>query len=629
MKKSFVLSLAMIAAGVAAADVAVKGPDGRLEFRLRAENGVPEWSAAYDGRSVAEWSPLGLETEYGDFTKGVKLGEGKKRCFRDAYTLPQGKRSKVKVEMNMAVVPLLADNAKLGFEVCVGNNDLAFRYFVEKATTVRREATGFAFASGAKMFATQQSKPMTGFAQTKPSYEETYVYDAELGTKSGNGEGWTFPMLMRLPGDGGAKDLWALVSETGTDGNYCGCRLADWENGCFRIAFPMAGEARGKGAVEPKCAARTSTPWRTLTVGDSLAPIVETTIAYDIVKPVVPAPKKPYEFGRGSWSWIVWDDASMNAADQRKFIDLAAEMGWEHILIDAFWDRIPAEEFDALLAYAKERKVAVYLWYNSNGDWNDAPQTPKNRFNTRESTEKEMAWLESKGVRGVKVDFWGGDKQFVIAKYCELFEIANKHHIQVIVHGCTLPRGWERMYPNFVGAEALLASENAKFSDWGMGSTPQWAATHPFCRNAFAIAEYGPVFLNKFLRADNKSGVKRITTDGFELATAVTYQNPVQNFALTPNNLTDAPRDRIEFMKKVPTVWDESRYVAGYPGKFAVIARRSGKTWYVAGVAAEDVETEIDLSFAGGTREKIKIARADGFVRTLAAAGKSTPRQRY
>ncbi len=585
MKKSFVLSLVMIAAGVAAADVAVKGPDGRLEFRLRAENGAPQWSAVYDGRSVAEWSPLGLETEYGDFTKGVKLGEAKKGRFRDAYTLPQGKRSKVKVEMNMATVPLLADNAKLGFEVRVGKNDLAFRYFLEKATTVRCEATGFAFASGAKMFATQQSKPMTGFAQTKPSYEETYVYDA---------------------GDGGAKDLWALVSETGTDGNYCGCRLADWENGCFRVAFPMPGEARGKGSVEPKCAAKTSTPWRTLTVGDSLAPIVETTIAYDVVKPVVPAP----------------DDASMNAADQRKFIDLAAEMGWEHILIDAFWDRIPAEEFDALLAYAKERKVAVYLWYNSNGDWNDAPQTPKDRFVTRESTEKEMAWLESKGVRGVKVDFWGGDKQFVIAKYCELFEIANKHHIQVIVHGCTLPRGWERMYPNFVGAEALLASENAKFSDWGMGSTPQWAATHPFCRNAVAVAEYGPVFLNKYLRADNKSGVKRITTDGFELATSVTYQNPVQNFALTPNNLTDAPRESIEFMKKVPTVWDETRYVAGYPGKFAVIARRSGKTWYVAGVAAEDVETEIDLSFAGGTSEKIKIARADGFVRTLAATGR-------
>ena len=166
MKKSFVLSLAMIAAGVAAADVAVKGPDGRLEFRLRAENGAPQWSAVYDGRSVAEWSPLGLETEYGDFTKGVRLGEAKKGRFRDAYSLPQGKRSKVKVEMNMAVVPILAGSAKLGFEVRVGNNDLAFRYFIEKATTVRHEATGFAFASGAKMFATQQSKPMTGFAKT-------------------------------------------------------------------------------------------------------------------------------------------------------------------------------------------------------------------------------------------------------------------------------------------------------------------------------------------------------------------------------------------------------------------------------------------------------------------------------
>jgi hypothetical protein len=128
-----------------------------------------------------------------------------------------------------------------------------------------------------------------------------------------------------------------------------------------------------------------------------------------------------------------------------------------------------------------------------------------------------------------------------------------------------------------------------------------------------------PRIWDKFLRADNKSGVKRTTTDGFELATAITYQNPVQNFALTPNNLADAPHESIKFMKKVPTVWDETRYVAGYPGKFAVIARRSGGTWYVAGVAAEDIETEIDLSFVGGKREKIKIARADGFVRTLAA----------
>ncbi len=605
-----------------AADVSVKGPDGRLEFVFRAPGGVPEWKASYDGRPVTEWSPLGLEAGCGDFTKGVSIGQVERRRFRDVYSIPQGKKSTVEVDMAVATAVFTAAGARLGFEVRVGDNDLAFRYLfapskAAKTTVVKREATGFAFPPDTKIFATPQAKPMTGFAATKPSYEETYVYDADLRTKPKYGEGWTFPMLLRRPGPEGAGDLWALVSETGTDGNYCGCRLSEADGGCFRVAFPMAGEARGKGRVEPVCALPSATPWRTLTVGDSLAPIVETTIAYDVVEPAVKAPRKPYSFGRGSWSWIVWDDASMNAADQRKFIDLAAAMGWEHILIDAYWDRIRKDEFEALLKYAKAKNVAVYLWYNSNGDWNDAPQTPKNRMNTKESLEREMAWLESKGVRGVKVDFWGGDKQFVIARYCELFEAANRHGIQVIVHGCTLPRGWERMYPNFAGAEALLASENVRFSDWGMGLAPQWAATHPFCRNAVAVAEYGPVFLNRFLRADDKSGVKRTTTDGFELATAVIYQNPVQNFALTPNNLADADPAAIEFMKKVPSVWDETRFVAGYPGKYAVIARRRGRVWHVAGVAAEDVETEIDLSFAGGGREKVKIGRADGFVKTI------------
>jgi len=612
------LAAAAAAATVFAEPASVKGPGGRLAFFVDVKDGAPVWKASYDGVDVVGWSALGLATDTADFTRGVTAGPVRHGVFTDDYRVPTIKKSHVTVEMNTLQTAFVdAAGRRLGFEARVGRHDLAFRYAFAKADgaqRVRREATAFAFAPSTTMFATPQSKPMIGFAQTKPSYEETYVFDAPVATRSGYGEGWTFPLLAHAAGAAHGRDLWALVSETGTDGNYCGCRLADYADGALRIAFPMAGEARGRGDVEPVCAAGSSTPWRTLTVGDSLAPVVETTVAWDVVRPAYAPPARPYAFGKGSWSWIVWDDASMNPADQRAFVDLAAAMKWDHILVDAFWDRFGEPALKDFFAYAKAKGVAVYLWYNSNGDWNDAPQTPKDRFNTPESTEREMAWLEANGVRGVKVDFWGGDKQFVMKRYCALFESANRHGIEVFVHGCTLPRGWERMFPNFVGAEALLASENLKFSQGAMDSHSQWASLHPFCRNAVAGAEFGPVFLNRFLRKDNTSGSRRVTTENFELATSVIYQNPVQNFGLCPNNLHEGFDRELAFLRAVPTTWDETRFVAGYPGRYAVLARRHGTRWYVAGVAREDVTLQLDLGFCGAGTRPVSLTRDDGFV---------------
>lgn len=613
----------MIASQVLA--TTITSPDGRLTFSLQSREGIPSWKAHYDGIEVVGWSPLGIVTDHGDFTRKVKISNPKKGVFRDKYTIETIKERNIEVEMSsLEAVFTGANGEKLGFEVRVGNNDLAFRYKLmpiadEKSTTVKSEVTGFAIRSDGRKFTTPQSKPMTGWCKTKPSYEERYVFDAEMNVKSEFGEGWTFPALMRLPENppSAGKQLWCLLGETGTDGNYCACRLSDWHDGMFRINFPMPGEARGEGSVEPVCQVPSALPWRTLTVGDNLAPIVETTVAWDVVKPLVPAPKKPYVFGKGSWSWIIWDDPSMNPADQRKFIDLASAMKWDHILVDGFWDRFSPQEFADLLAYAKAKNVAVYLWYNTNGKWNDAPQTPRDRLNTPQSIEREMQWLAENGIRGIKVDFWGGDKQFVIKRYCALFESANRHGIQVFVHGSTLPRGWERMYPNFVGAEAVLASENLKFNQWSMDHHAQYMSLHPFCRNALATMEFGPVILNKFLRKENRGGTRRVTSENFEIATAVLCQNPVQNFGLCPNNLNEGFDKELDFLSSVPTVWEETRFLAGYPGKFIVLARRAGDKWYVAGVAAEDSTVELDFSFAGGKRETVTIKRNDGFVRVL------------
>jgi len=349
------------------------------------------------------------------------------------------------------------------------------------------------------------------------------------------------------------------------------------------------------------------TPWRTITVGATLKPVVETTVPFDVVEPLY-EPSRKYKYGKSTWSWIVWQDNSMNYDDQVKFIDLAAAMKYEYILIDALWDKnIGKNRMRELIRYANSKKVDVFLWYNSNGPVNDAPQGPRNKMYTAIERKKEMKWLREAGVKGLKVDFFGGDKQETMRLYEDILSDANDYGLMIIFHGTTLPRGWERMYPNFVGAEAVVASEMLVFVQ-GVREAEAFNATlHPFIRNAVASMEFGGVLLNKFLVKSNEGRNKRLTTDAFQLATAVLFQNPVQMFGLTPNNLTDVPAFEIDFMKQVPTTWDETLYIDGYPGKYAVIARRNGNQWYVAGVNAnkEPVTLKLNLPMFAGKKVRL------------------------
>ena len=198
-----------------------------------------------------------------------------------------------------------------------------------------------------------------------------------------------------------------------------------------------------------------------------------------------------------------------------------------------------------------------------------------------------MAWMQKNGIRGIKVDFFGGDKQEMMKLYEDILIDANDYGIEVIFHGCTLPRGWERMYPNYVASEAVLASENLHFSQGMCDAEAKNACIHPFVRNAVGSMDFGGSTLNKYYNGDNKSGTHRVTSDVFALATAVLFQSSVQHFALAPNNMTDAPAWAIDFMKQVPTTWDDTRFIDGYPGKYVIMARRHGDKWYVVGINAE------------------------------------------
>jgi hypothetical protein len=218
-----------------------------------------------------------------------------------------------------------------------------------------------------------------------------------------------------------------------------------------------------------------------------------------------------------------------------------------------------------------------------------------------------MKWLKKVGVKGLKVDFFGGDKQETMRFYEDILSDANDYGLMIIFHGCTLPRGWERMYPNFVGSEAVLASEMLIFSQDVREKEAFYATLHPFIRNSVASMEFGGVFMNKFLNRGNSRGQQRLTTDVFQIATGILFQNPVQMFALTPNNLTDAPATLINFMKEIPTTWNETLYIDGYPGKYSVIARRHGEQWYIAGVNALEEPLELELSLPMVAGKKVSI----------------------
>lgn len=283
-------------------------------------------------------------------------------------------------------------------------------------------------------------------------------------------------------------------------------------------------------------------------------------------------------------------------------------MKYEYILIDALWDtNIGYDRMKELIAYAHSKGVDVFLWYNSNGSFNDAPQGPRNLMNTSIARKQEMKRLKELGIKGLKVDFFGGDKQETMRLYENILSDANDYGLMIILHGCTLPRGWERMYPNYVGSEAVLASEMLIFSQDVREKEAFYATLHPFIRNAVGSMEFGGVLLNKYLVKSNKDRNKRLTTDAFQLATAVLFQNPVQIFALTPNNLTDVPAFEIDFMRKIPTTWDETVYIDGYPGKYTVIARRNGNNWYVAGVNAYPEPLILTLQIPMFTGENVRL----------------------
>ncbi|MFT7722443.1 MAG: glycoside hydrolase family 97 catalytic domain-containing protein [Roseateles sp.] len=577
---------------------ALNSPDGqlRVDVAVNAERQLV-YSVQRAGQPVLLASRLGLLLEQGDFANGLKLvAASPVTPHRERYTLAAGKKGRVDYRANEQRFTL-ANAAGQQFSVTLRASDdgVAFRYSVPGPgrKTFQDELTRFAFPAGARAWLQPMSVAKTGWKRTNPSYEEHYQMDVPVGTPAPSPAGWAFPALFRA----GAN--WVALTEAGMDGRFHASRLAsDSAGGSYRIGGPDAREVQAGGPLLADVDGPLTTPWRVLAIGP-LKTLMESTLGTDLAAPAVAFDPRRLQPGHASWSWALLKDEGTVFEVQKRFIDHAADMGWNYTLVDADWDRkIGDAKMKELAGYAKAKGVSLLAWYNSSGDWNDTEYSPKGALLTKDARAREFARVKALGIQGLKVDFFGGDGASVMGYYVDILKEAADAGLLLNFHGATLPRGWSRTYPHLMTVEAVKGFEFATFTQQDQDAVVRHAAMLPFARNLFDPMDFTPMVFGDI------PGIRRATRNGFELAQGVLFLSGIQHYAETPEGMATVPADVKGLLRELPRRWDEVRFLAGEPGRFVVLARRAGRQWFLAGLNADDAPRALTLDLAWlGRRE--------------------------
>lgn len=385
-----------------------------------------------------------------------------------------------------------------------------------------------------------------------------------------------------------------LLHESGLDGSYHGSQLKpEPTGGIYQIAPPDQRDALGLGSNKASSTLPWTLPWRFFVIGKDLNTIVSSNRVFDLAAPQAIEKTDWIKPGISSWSW--WSDhgSSRNMAALKSFIDLAADMAWHYSLVDANWNLISDTAMEELVRYAKRKGIGLLFWYNSGGTNNAVTEQPRNRLNDASTRRAEFERLSRLGVKGVKIDFFQSDKQFMMQYYLDILKDAAEFKLMVDFHGCTIPRGWERTYPNLMTSEAVMGAEAYSFKSDYAENAPWQNSVLPFTRNVIGPMDYTPITWTEW---ENRA---RLTSNLHEIALAVVFESGIQHFADSVEAFDRLPQRYKQFLSQVPTVWDETRYLAGYPGRDVILARRNGKRWYVAGINGENLKKsfELDLGF--------------------------------
>jgi enterochelin esterase-like enzyme len=570
----------------------LQSPDKSIALNVfLSASGEIQYTVQKSGVNVLQPSALGVMMKGHNFTQRMKLAtitgpEG----IQDSYQIKNAKKSNIQYQANQLVVSFInEEEKKMDIIFRISNDGVAFRYsfpWIKDNETIVKEHSSFAFDKKARAWLQPMSEAKTGYEHCHPSYEEHYLQNISVGTVSPLKSGWVYPALFKT------NDTWVLITEAALDGTYCGTRLInDSASSVYSIGFADPREVFTGGGYLPENNKPWLTPWRIITIG-SLKTIAESTLGTDLAPKAITIDQAFVKPGKASWSWINSKDDMIVYEEQKKYIDFASSMNWQYCLIDADWDtKIGYDKIAELATYAKQKNVGLILWYNSAGDWNTIKYHPKDILLTKEGREKEFSRLQALGIKGIKIDFFGGDGQSMIQYYIDILNDAAKYKLLVNFHGATLPRGWQKTYPHLRTAEAIYGMEMVTFDQNAADKQANHCAMLPFTRNAFDPMDFTPMNLTGL----TSSNCIRKTTPAFELALSVIFLSGIQHYAQAPEGMAMVPNDVKDFLRTLPDNWDDVKFLDGYPGKYAVIARRSGNRWYIAGINGDITQRKINL----------------------------------
>lgn len=601
--------------------VIVTSPGAVVKVTVRMNSGNLEYKVGCAGKDVLTYSPLGIIRADQELADNLKFIRATKPNEVDVtYTMPHGKRRICRDHYREYVIKLEnADAARLEMIIRAYDDGVAFHYRFPQSSsrtyTVTKELTGFRLPIGGKVW----MHPCDKVTKYSPAYETYFVDGVPAGTPSPNEEGWAFPVLY----ENADASRWALITEAATDGTYCGCRLKqNASGGLYRIRFPNKGEGNYTGQVNPSSSLPWATPWRVIIVGKSLGTIVESTLVNNLNPPSIVKDTSWIKPGRASWSWLFDHDSPQDHDKLRRWIDLAAEMGWEYSLIDANWTIMKNGTIHELIAYANQKDIGLLLWYNSGGPHNSVTEKPRGTMQLGDVRRFEFALLRKWGIKGVKVDFFQSDKQNIIQLYHDILKDAAEFEIMVNFHGCTLPRGWSRTFPHLMTMEAVKGEECYSFDSQYPRRALVYNTIIPFTRNIIGPMDYTPVMLQ-----DNV--YPHLTTYAHELAQAVVYESGWVHFPDGVEPYLELPEAPKQFLKDVPTSWDDTKFLEGHPGKYVVLARRKGDQWFIGCLSGQETaqELNLDLSFLGSGSYKATIITDGAQPRTFATKERTLTRR--
>jgi len=559
------------------------GPGGKCEIKVSLTDGALSYQAFRGPTAVLQPSPLGLNREDGNFYTDLVFERAETIYPRhERYELFAGPKPLVDDTVNFRSLWFRNTNGdSLVLDLAASEEGVAFRYRFpetnEMVHVVDSERTGFTVSTDSRGWL----QPYHTAGEYTPAYEDFYFH-VSAGERPPNSRqkaaGWAFPALFHVP----AAASWVLITESGTDESYCACHLApDCDGGRYHIAFPLADETTrkyiNKFGPEPRYALPWTMPWRVIVVAASAGEISTETLVTDLASPSRVADTSWIKPGRASWAWWSYPDKPAGAGERfDEFSDFAAKMGWEYTLFDAGWWR---PGIKPIAQHALSEGVTPLAWFHAMDFYN--PQ----------SRDKKLSEMAEAGVRGVKVDFWCSDRQEAIAAQQALMRDAAARHMLVNLHGCTIPRGWQRTWPNFLTCEAVLGGESYIFEPRYTQKAAELDTVLPFTRNAIGPMDLTPVSCSPKRYA-------RTTTAAHQLAAALIFTSGIIHYADQPEFFESLPPPVLKIFRDAPARWDETQCLVGEPGSTAIFARRAGKSWFIAGINGDDKSqtVKVDLS---------------------------------